>query len=50
MSIKVGKDEEKMKELVKKLVAYDLDSESMTPVEARELVERSGMIRARIGY
>ena len=35
---------EKTKELEKKLLAYDLDSEIMTPTEARELVQRSGMI------
>ena len=44
LSLKVGEDEEKTKELVEKLLAYDLDSETMTPVKARELVERSGMI------
>ena len=31
-------DAEKTKELVEKLLAYDLDSDTMTPIEARELV------------
>ena len=44
MSIKLGENEEKIKELVEKLQAYDPDSVSMTPTEVRELVERSGMI------
>ena len=39
-----GKDREKTKELVDKLLAYDSDSKTMTPTEARELVQRSGMV------
>ena len=44
LSIKLGEDEEKTKELVEKLLTYDPDSERLTLVEARELGERSGMI------
>ena len=40
----LGEDTKKTKELVDKLLAYDLDSETMTPTEAKELVQRSGMI------
>ena len=40
----LGEDPEKNKELVEKLLAYDPESEIMTPAEARELVHRSGMI------
>ena len=39
-----GEDPKKNKELVEKLLAYDPESETMTPAEARELVHRSGMI------
>lgn len=39
-----GEDPENNKELVDKLLAYDPDSETMTPIEARKLVHRSGMI------
>ena len=44
MSLKRGEDVEKTKELVEKLLAYHPNSETMTLVEARELVERSQMI------
>lgn len=36
-------DEEKQ-ELVDKLHAYDLEIEVMTPIEARDVVQRSGML------
>ena len=39
-----GEDPKKNKELVHKLLSYDLDSETMTPTEARDLVHRNGMI------
>ena len=44
MILKLGEDEEKSKELVEKLLAYDPNSETITPPEARELVERNGII------
>ena len=44
MSLLPSEDPEKTKELVDKLLAYDPDSETMTPTKARELVQRSGMI------
>ena len=39
-----GEDPKKNQELVEKFLAYDPESETMTPIEARELVHRSGMI------
>ena len=38
LSLKPTKDVEKTKELVEKLLAYYLGSETMTPIEVRELV------------
>ena len=35
LSLKLGEEEEKTKELVENLLAYDLDSETMTIEEAR---------------
>ena len=39
-----GEDLEKNKELVEKFLAYAPKSETITPIEARELVHRSVMI------
>ena len=44
MRIMLGEDLEKTKELVDKLLAYDPNSKTMAPAEAKELVQRSGMI------
>ena len=44
LNIKPREDQEKTKELVERLLAYDLDSEIVTPTKARDLVERSGML------
>ena len=44
LSLMPGEDPEKNHELVEKLLAYDPESETMTPAEARELVHISGMI------
>ena len=44
MSLMPGEYPKKTKELVNKLLAYDLDSQTMTPIEARELVHRGDMI------
>ena len=44
MSLMIGEDHEKNKELVDKRLAYNLDNETMTLVEAKELVHMSGMI------
>ena len=44
LSLMPGEDLEKNKELVDKPLAYDQNSETMTPVEASELVYMSGMI------
>ena len=44
LSLFPREDPEKNREMVDKLLAYDLESETMTPAEARQLVHRSGMI------
>ena len=44
LSLMPGEDPKKTKELVDNLLAYAPDSETMTLVEAKELVQRSGMI------
>ena len=42
--MKLGELDEQKLELVEKLQSYDLDSEIMTLEEARDLVQRSGML------
>ena len=42
--VKLGDTNEKVSKMVQKLQAYDPNSESLTIEEARELVQRSGMI------
>ena len=44
LSLMLGEDPKKTKELVEKLLDYDPDNETMTPTEGRELVQRSDMI------
>ena len=44
LSLMPGEDPKKTKKLVDKLLDYDPDNKTMTPIEARELVQRSGMI------
>ena len=44
LHVKAGDIDEKVTEMVQKLQAYDPNSESLTVEEARELVQRSGMI------
>lgn len=44
LHVKHGDTDEKVIEMVQKLQAYDPNSESLTIEEARELVQRSGMI------
>lgn len=44
LTLKLGKLEEKTKYLIEKLLAYDPDSKTMIVNEARDLVQRSGML------
>lgn len=43
LALKPRESKEKTRELVEKLLAYDPESEEMTPTEARDFVQTSGM-------
>ena len=44
LTLRLGENEENTKELVEKILAYDLESEQITPIEAKDLVQRIGIL------
>ena len=44
LKLRPRESKEKIKDLIKKLLAYDLESEQVTPTEAKDLVQKSGML------